>query len=227
MVGARASAADESMEALIERIRGASLIVEGETGRPYTGWDGSDRATVRTYTPFRIDTVLKGQLSDHDIVLRQPGGDVDGSAVGIGAAFDAGERLIVFLGERDAADNSYVIPAQMEGAFRVTQDSSGGYGIDVRLGADASAYSNREKAPGTLLTRISVDRFERLARSMPDGGNRASAGDAPERGQRLRAERVASLEAKPRPTNPTWLVWACGVCGLALVGVWWRTRSRQ
>ena len=43
------------------------------------------------------------------------------------------------------------------------RDGSGRPVLDVRLGADASAYGRAEKAPGTGLARVPVELFEQLA----------------------------------------------------------------
>jgi hypothetical protein len=45
----------------------------------------------------------------------------------------------------------------------VLHDGSGRPVLDVRFGADASAYGRAEKAPGTGLTRVPVELFEQLA----------------------------------------------------------------
>ena len=165
VAGLAAADDDESIAALKERIAAATTIVEGEAGRPYTAWDGADRATIRTYTPFRVTRALKGDLSLTQMLLRQPGGEIGGvRAVGsVGAEFEQGERAIVFVGNRGVGDGSFDIRGQLDGVYRITRDAAGGDGIDIRLGADAGSYSSKEKAPGTLLTRISLERFERLA----------------------------------------------------------------
>jgi hypothetical protein len=50
-----------------------------------------------------------------------------------------------------------------KGKFTILHDEAGRAVLDVRLGADASAYSSREKAPGILLARVPLELFEQLA----------------------------------------------------------------
>jgi hypothetical protein len=155
---------DDVVGPLRESIAAASVIVEGEVQRPYTSWDGADPATIRTYTPFMVTRVLKGTQPAARIVLRQPGGDVAGaSAMMRGAEFSEGEQAIVFLGARDPGDGSYDVSGGRRGKFLVQRDESGRPVLEVRLGADASAYGRAEKAPGTGLARVPVELFAQLA----------------------------------------------------------------
>jgi hypothetical protein len=80
-----------------------------------------------------------------------------------GAEFSAGEQAIVFLGTRDPRDGSYDVAGGRKGKFVVQRDDSGRPVLDVRMGADASAYGRAEKAPGTGLARVPVELFEQLA----------------------------------------------------------------
>jgi hypothetical protein len=227
--GRAGSNEDESIRALIERMGAAPMVLEGVTGRSYTAWDGSDPSTIRTYTPFHVDDVLKGQLEQSDILLRQPGGEVGGAraAGAVGAEFDFRERLIVLIGERDPVDGSYDIPARLEGVYRITQDAAGSSGIDVRLGADAGAYSNKEKAPGTLLTRIPVDRFEQLARGAPsqDPGLASSMGSPRPVARSDGITPNAATYALKDGTSSR-LPWLAGLCGIGLAVLWWLVRGR-
>jgi hypothetical protein len=108
---------------------------------------------------------LKGTApSTARILLRQPGGDAGGaSAVARGAEFSEGEEALVFLGTQNPDDRSYDVFAGRRGKFVLHRDESGRAVLDVRLGADASAYGRAEKAPGTGLSRIPVELFEQLA----------------------------------------------------------------
>jgi hypothetical protein len=169
MVGVLSSAIvwaddDDVVGPLRDSIAAAAVIVEGEAEPPYASWDGADPATIRTYTPFSVTRVLNGAEPAARIQLRQPGGDVGGaSAVMRGAEFSDREQAIVFLGTRDPRDGSYDVAGGRKGKFVVQRDDSGRPVLDVRLGADASAYGRAEKAPGTGLARVPVELFEQLA----------------------------------------------------------------
>jgi hypothetical protein len=80
-----------------------------------------------------------------------------------GAEFGEGEQAIVFLGTRDPRDGSYAVAGGRKGKFIVQRDDSGRPVLDVRLGADTSAYGRAEKAPGTGLARVPAELFEELA----------------------------------------------------------------
>jgi hypothetical protein len=156
--------ADDVVGPLRESIGAAPLIIEGEVARPYAAWDGTNPASIRTYTPFQVVRVLKGTLTAGQIIFRQPGGEVGGaSAVPTGAEFSEGEQAIVLVGEQDPSDGSYDIRSGRKGAFTILHDEAGRAVLEVRLGADASAYSSREKAPGILLARVPLALFEQLA----------------------------------------------------------------
>jgi hypothetical protein len=164
LASSQVRADDEIVGPLRESIAAAPLIVEGYAQRPYTSWDGADRATIRTYTPLKVTRVLKGNLDASRIVLRQPGGEIGGtSAPTSDAEFTEGEEVIVFVGSRDPGDESYDVSSGSRGKFVVRHDASGRAVLDVRLGADASAYTSREKAPGALLAQVPVQLFEQLA----------------------------------------------------------------
>ena len=155
---------DDVVGPLRESIAAAAVIVEGEAERPDVSWNGADAATIRTYTPFAVSRVLKGTEPAAHILLRQPGGEVGGASVMTrGAEFSEGEEAIVFLGTRDPRDGSYDVSGGRKGKFIVQRDDSGRRVLDVRLGADASAYGRAEKAPGTGLARVPVELFEQLA----------------------------------------------------------------
>jgi len=160
----RSAWTDDVVGPLRESIAAAPLIIEGEAARPYPAWDGADPASIRTYTPLRVARVLKGRLPADQIVLRQPGGEVGGaSAVATGAEFSEGEQVIVLVGEQEPSDGSYDVRSGRKGKFTILHDEAGRAMLDVRLGADASAYGSREKAPGILLARVPLELFERLA----------------------------------------------------------------
>ena len=164
LLSCRSTWADDVVGPLRESIEAAPLIIEGEVARPYPAWDGTDPASIRTYTPFQVSRVLKGTLAARQIIFRQPGGEVGGaSAVPTGAEFREGEQAIVLVGEQDPSDGSYDVRSGRKGKFTILHDEAGRAVLDVRLGADASAYSSREKAPGILLTRVPLELFEQLA----------------------------------------------------------------
>jgi hypothetical protein len=194
---------DDVVGPLRESIAAAPIIVEGAAERPYASWDGSDPTTIRTYTPFIVTRVLKGAQPAAHILLHQRGGDVGGvTDVVRGAEFSEGEQAIVFLGAQDPKDGSYEVAGGRRGKFVVQRDDSGRLVLDVRLGADASAYGRAEKAPGTGLARVPVELFEQLAA----GGRIGSVADFERTQSRARnssgASELNELKQPVAPRNP-------------------------
>jgi len=169
---------------LRESIAAAAVIVEGRAGQSYASWDGTDPATIRTYTPFSVVRVLKGAEPSAQILLQQRGGEVAGASAPLrGAEFSDGEEAIVFLGAQDPADGSYDVFTGRSGKFQVQRDEAGRAVLDVRLGADASAFGRAEKAPGTGLARVPAELFEHLASgAAPEGPVAAGATQPQQRG---------------------------------------------
>jgi hypothetical protein len=205
MAGVLSSAADwagddDVVGPLRESMAAAPVIVEGEAERPYTSWNGADPATIRTYTPFTVTRVLKGAPPAPRILLRQPGGDVGGASAAMrGAEFGEGEQAIVFLGAQDPGDGSYDVSGGRRGKFVVQHDDSGRPMLDVRWGADASAYGRAEKAPGTGLARVPLELFEQLA----TGGKIQSVADfAREQGRAPDLNRTSESNEHKQPAAP-------------------------
>jgi hypothetical protein len=169
-----AALANDAVASLAARLRAAAVVVDGQAGRPYTAWNGTDPATIVTYTPFAVHRVLKGQLANTSILLREPGGEVGGA----GAAGDAGtefvedERDVVLLGERDPRDGSYPITVN-RGIYQVTRDANGRDTLEIHLGVDAGTYPSREKGSGTPPVRVPLELVERLAHG-EDAADRSS-----------------------------------------------------
>ena len=229
--------ADDIVGPLSERISAASVVVEGTAGRSYAAWDGADPATICTYTPFTVWRVLKGDLLASPILLRQPGGEIGGvqATQAAAAEFADGEHVILLLGEQDARDRSYDIAGRRQGKYHVTLDSTGLAGVDVRLGVDAEAYSNREKAPGTLLARIPLELIVRLARGDHFDDLAEFAALPPDRPPEPAVRQVAALAPPPavsapaRPSAIGWLEWLAVACGVVTLGmlIWRRARGSR
>jgi hypothetical protein len=216
---------DEPIAALRERISAAAMIVEGEAGRPYPAWDGTDPATIRTYIPFRVTRTLKGDRSVTQMLLRQPGGEVGGvrAAGAVGAEFEPGERAIVFVGDRGAGDGSYEIRGPLDGVYRITP-GGGVDGVDIRLGAPAGSFSSKEKAPGTLLTRISLGEFEQLATAAPASAPHAARREpAPASTPSPAPSAPPKLASRPHATTGWVAVFVC----LTAVAIAARRRRRR
>jgi hypothetical protein len=223
-----AAGTGDAVKSLTIRLRAAVIVVDGEAGRPYTAWNGTDPATIVTYTPFTVRRVLKGRLSNSSILLREPGGEVGGvnAAGDASATFVEGERDVVLLGERDPRDDSYPV-SMNRGSYLVTRDESGQDGLDIHLGVDAGTYPSREKGSGTPPVRVPLELVERLARGD------ASAAPAPVRtavAPTSPAVRPAAPPPAPSPNHRERLttgIAAVIVLTLSALLVLWRRRARH
>ena len=156
--------AADALGSLTERLTAATNVAEGQAGRPYTAWNGTDPATIVTYTPFTVRRVLKGRLAGDSILVREPGGEIAGLGASgeAGTEFIEGERDVVLLGDRDPKDGSYPITIN-RAIYQVSRDANGQDGLDVHLGVDAGTYPSREKGSGTPPVHVPLELVERLA----------------------------------------------------------------
>jgi hypothetical protein len=220
---------NDAVAPLAERLRTAAVVMDGKAGAPYTSWNGTDPATIVTYTPFEVQRVLKGELASTSILLRQPGGAVGGvSAMGdASTTFVDGERDIVLLGERDPRDGSYPM-AMNRGSYRVTRDANGQDGLDIHLGVDAGTYPSRERGSGTPPVRVPLELVERLARGEHAAAPvplqpTASPATSPV-GPAAPAERAPAPNR--RACTTACIAAAIAVIGAVLVFLWRRRRPR-
>ena len=123
-------------------------------------WATARNGVACCAAPARVTTCISTTPKFHHDGPRIP--LIAVSPFSTGAPFSTG-GLIVFLGTRDPGDGSYDVSGGRKGEFFVQRDDSGRRVLDVRLGADASAYGRAEKAPGTGLARVPVELFEQLS----------------------------------------------------------------
>ena len=224
LTSARAS---DEIAPLAERLHAASLVVDGEAGRPYTSWNGTDPATIVTYTPFAVHRVLKGRLSSNSILLREPGGEVGGAsaAADTSTSFVEGERDVLLLGERDARDGSYSL-AMSRGSYQVTRDPTGQDGLDIHLGVDAAAYPSRERGAGTPRAHVPLEVVERLARGDPPAAAAPSLAKIAPAPARLAPP--LAVQATPGANHRERVIaWIAAALALTLAGIVLLRRRRR
>src|SRR4030095_16383957 len=107
-----------------ELIVHSRLIVSGRVVSVITAWDDSTSMSW-TYVEFATDRVLKGEISETTIVLKQLGGAVgeSGTLVFGQPEFRVGERALLYL--NTAADGSLHSAHAFMGKFSIKQDSAG------------------------------------------------------------------------------------------------------
>lgn len=128
-----------------ELIVHSRLIVTGKVTSVTSAWDDGG-SMVWTYVEVLTDRVLKGQLSETTIVLKQLGGTVGESGVRVSGQpeFVTGERVLLYLNA--APDGSAHVAHSFIGKFSVVADPSGrefvqraedSRGVDVLSRSDA------------------------------------------------------------------------------------------
>ena len=124
-----------SVEQLIEFSR---AVV---TGRVVDISVGRDIATdaIYTYVTVSVADVLKGDISDRTVVLKQVGGELadEGLRVFDQATFTVGEDVLLFL-EARPRDGTLYTSALWQGKWTIEQDAAGGERTVARYGPDAA-----------------------------------------------------------------------------------------
>ncbi len=147
----------------------AVYIVRGQTQDNYTSWGkGELSRSIFTFTNFTITEVLKGDLKETKIVLRQPGGAKDGIEMHVpgAAGFARGEDIVVLLSPKNQDDGSYDVPGLVTGKYLVTERDGKTF-LENSMGG--GAFYDPQKAAGTLSynSMLPYDAFKKLARGEP------------------------------------------------------------
>jgi hypothetical protein len=114
-----------------QMIVSSRAIVRGKVISQACGFD-SRRDIVYTYVTLRIKEVLKGRLGSSEIVLKEPGGQIDslGSVFFGSPRFTPGEEVVLYLDTW--SDGGLRVHEMFLGKFGVTDDQRTGQRIAVR-----------------------------------------------------------------------------------------------
>jgi hypothetical protein len=149
-----------------DMIIGARLIIKANVISIETGFDHESGSVFR-YVTLRVREVLKGQLSERRIVIKEEGGQFgEFRTVIFGAAeFTAGERVIVYLDTR--ADGSLRVHHMFLGKFSIVTDSLTGTEMVVRAAPyGVSALQSAPNEPAT--ERMELNAYEEMIRNRLD-----------------------------------------------------------
>lgn len=119
----RAGATTVVMLSDTELIVNSRAIVTGRVASTMSAWDDT-HSMVWTYVEVRADRVLKGELSEGTIVLKQLGGEAGASGVRVFGqpAFTPGERVLLYL--NTGPDGSLHAAHTFMGKFSIVADAS-------------------------------------------------------------------------------------------------------
>ena len=113
-----------------ELTKRSDRVVRAHVVERESRWDEA-RERIHTYTTLELADSLKGE-GEPTIVVRQLGGEVDGtgSFVGGDAHFEVGEEVVVFLRRNPAGESYFHVIGLAQGKFRVVR--SGERSLAVR-----------------------------------------------------------------------------------------------
>ncbi len=111
-----------------DSVKDAPIIARGIVGSRNVNWANSEDGTRRIYTffEFQVIEVLKGELISRSIQMRELGGEKDGVGMRVAgtAGFEAGEDVVVFLGQKNS-DSSHDVWGMMMGKFNIQKNNDG------------------------------------------------------------------------------------------------------
>src|SRR5215467_5023332 len=144
-----------------QMIIASRAIIRAKVISQSCGFD-SRHNIVYTYVTLRIREVLKGQITSSEIVLKEPGGQVDslGSVVFGSPTFTSGEEVVLYLDTW--ADGSLRVHDMFLGKFSVTRDQRTGERIAVRQipGPDVEMIPVTPMGTGPMAAMESTSRME-------------------------------------------------------------------
>lgn len=149
-----------------EAVKESAFIVRGKAGESYSDWDKQGQRRVYTYTYFNVVEVLRGNLKESQILVRQPGGSKDGMEMNVPgvAHFQLGEEVVLLLGEHNSEDDSYDVPGFTTGKYNLVKGERGETFLVNSLGGAAIYDPNKDAKTQSYNSRIPLDVFRRIAK---------------------------------------------------------------
>jgi len=150
-------------------IHEAVYIVRGQTGSSYADYEKTTSGRIFTYTHLSITEVLKGDLKEKQILIRQPGGAKDGIEMHVPgtAHFNLNEEVVVLLGQKNTNDNdSYDVPGFTTGKYNIVKKDNGEIFLSNSLGGAALVDSGRADSSlhASYNSELSLDTFRKIAK---------------------------------------------------------------
>ncbi|HXG68683.1 MAG TPA: matrixin family metalloprotease [Blastocatellia bacterium] len=122
-----------------DMVIGARAIVTGKVREVSTALD-VESGVVFTYVRLRVREVLKGEIYDREIVLKQPGGEAEGRGTSIYGMprFAAGQKVLLYLDTWP--DGSLRVHQWFLGKFNITKDPATGQEMVTREDAGQNVH---------------------------------------------------------------------------------------
>jgi hypothetical protein len=149
-------------------IIGARAIVRGKVLSVVCGFD-QQQGRIFTYVTLRVREVIKGRVSERNITLKEPGGQVgtQGSVVFGTPQFKPDEEVFLYLDTW--GDGSLRVHQMFLGKFSIINDPKTGGRIAVREGPDANTAvldrgTRAESFRGAVTIRMGLAAYTEMVR---------------------------------------------------------------
>jgi ribosomal protein S16 len=141
----------------------ARAIVRGKVTWVETALDSNNR--IFTYVTLKVQEVLKGQISERKIVIKEPGGEVGsrGTLVFGTPRFVRGDRVLLYLDTWD--DGSLRVHQMFLGRFSVAQDTRSGKMIVTRDIPDPGVSVIGQSPGGPITNRSELANYTEMVRT--------------------------------------------------------------
>src|SRR5437763_1576274 len=142
-----------------EMIIGARVIVTGKVLNIESSYD-AQQDRIYTYVTVKVQQVLKGEISERRIVLKELGGQVGDRGLTIwgNPQFKRDERVLLYLDTwKDGSLRTYQM---LLGKFTIVKDDASGHEYVQRGESDESTTLLRPQSLGDQPARTITDRME-------------------------------------------------------------------
>ena len=146
---------------------GARAVVRGKVLSLSTGIDEQNR--IYTYITLKVQEVIKGQITEHKIVIKEEGGQYGdrGSLIFGAPQFALGEKVILYLDTR--ADGSLRVHQMFFGKFSIVKDEQTGKEMAIRQAPDENVHivvpENADHTHGPSTNQMELSAYVGMVRS--------------------------------------------------------------
>jgi Domain of unknown function (DUF4214)/Putative Ig domain/Ig-like domain from next to BRCA1 gene/Matrixin len=146
-----------------EMIVGARAIVRGKVLSVEVGLDGQN--LVFTYITLKIKEVLKGQITERKIVIKEPGGEIGnrGSLVFGTPQFARGDRVLLYLDTWQ--DGSLRVHQMFLGRFSIVQEDGSGELMVTRNLPERGVSILGQSDKGSITNRMELNQYAEMVRT--------------------------------------------------------------
>lgn len=146
-----------------EMVIRSRAIVRGKVLAIESGLD-ENQNSIYTYITLKVQEVIKGQITQHKIVLKEPGGEYGsrGTVVFGAAEFSKGESVLLYLDTW--RDGSLRVHQMMLGKFAIVTDANTGKLFAVRNVAEAGVHVLDQSSKGSITNRMELSAYTAMVR---------------------------------------------------------------